>query len=355
MHNPYLPKLDAFQLTDELQRLKKIEGRKPAGWELTPQAVVWFLSGHQNVEGRPISPKYIGPVRRIELAVAALATQRGLLLTGPPGTGKSMMAYFLAMAISGETHLLVQGTAGTLEEHLRYGWNYAMLLNQGPERKALVPSAIFSAMENGKIVRIEELNRLPTDIQDSLLGILSERQMTVPELNWVLEAQPGFHLIATANTHDAGIFPLSAALQRRFHTVLLPYPTSAEEQIAILLAHTPPSIIQDWPFEMALHHVVQQLLWLAEDAHPFFQNPWRTEESLFSPLPILLDAVQHLHAFHLTQPGISLPQALAAALGTLWIKNLPEDWTNWQSWVKESVSQKPEWADLYPHFSAYQP
>ena len=76
--------------------------------------------------------------RLVEIAVASLATDRGLLLLGVPGTAKTWLGEHLAAAISGTSTLVVQGTAGTPEEALRYGWNYARLLADGPSRAALV-------------------------------------------------------------------------------------------------------------------------------------------------------------------------------------------------------------------------
>lgn len=76
-----------------------------------------------------------------------------------------------------------------------------------------------SGMRDGKIVRFEEITRTPLEVQDCLLGMLSDRVMTVPELTGEasqLYAREGFNIIATANTRDRGVNEMSAALKRRF-------------------------------------------------------------------------------------------------------------------------------------------
>ena len=100
-----------------------------------------YLLGGELADGTVITPKYVGPRRLVEVAVATLATDRALLLLGVPGTAKTWVSEHLAAAISGDSTLLVQGTAGTAEEAIRYGWNYARLLAEGPSPAALVPSA----------------------------------------------------------------------------------------------------------------------------------------------------------------------------------------------------------------------
>src|SRR5687767_1217804 len=168
------------QELDELQ--KADEGKKPSNWKLSPQSVVTYLVGGKLKNGFEISPKYIGNKRLMEIAVATLATDRALLLYGLPGTAKSWVSEHLAAAISGDSTLLVQGTAGTSEEQLRYGWNYAHLLAHGPSAEALVPSPLLHAMRAGKIARVEELTRIPADVQDSLITVLSEKTLPIPEL-----------------------------------------------------------------------------------------------------------------------------------------------------------------------------
>lgn len=207
---------------------------KPPHWLLSPWSVVTYLMGGTLADGTVITPKYVGPRRLIEVSVATLATDRALLLLGLPGTAKTWVSEHLAAAISGDSTLLVQGTAGTAEEAVRYGWNYARLLAEGPSPAALVPSPVYRAMEQGSIVRIEELTRMPSDVQDALITVLSEKVLPIPELGGEMQALSGFNLIATANNRDRGVNELSSALRRRFNTVVLPSPATVEEEVLIV-------------------------------------------------------------------------------------------------------------------------
>jgi len=219
----------------ELAALKKADKRpRPENWHLSPWAVVTYLLGGKLDDGTVIEPKYFGSKRLIEIAVATLVTDRALLLIGIPGTAKTWVSEHLAAAISGDSTLLVQGTAGLNEEAIRYGWNYARLLAEGPSEKALVPSPVMIGMKKGKIARVEELTRIPSDVQDNLITILSEKTLPVPELNTEVMAVKGFNLIATANDRDKGINDLSSALRRRFNTVVMPLPDSLEEEVTIV-------------------------------------------------------------------------------------------------------------------------
>lgn len=207
---------------DELRFLAGWDtGARPLGWQLTPRAVVTFIVGSDDAR---ISAKFVGDRALIERCVVTLAGERGLLLVGEPGTAKSMLSELLAAAISGTSALTVQGTAGTSEEQLRYGWNYALLIARGPHLEALVPSPILVAMRAGLIARIEEVTRCLPEVQDALISILSERRLSIPELGGVdglAYAQAGFNLIATANLRDRGVSEMSAALKRRFNFELV--------------------------------------------------------------------------------------------------------------------------------------
>jgi MoxR-like ATPase len=215
----------------ELAALKAADdGPRPPGWALTPKAVVTYLLG-----GAGVTPKYVGDRRLIETAVATLATDRALLLLGVPGTAKSWVSEHLAAAVSGESTLVIQGTAGTDEAQVRYGWNYAQLLAHGPSRAALVPTPLYRAMETGRLCRLEELTRMGSDVQDTLITVLSEKMMPIPELNEAVYARRGFNLIATANNRDKGVNELSSALKRRFNVVVLPLPATLEEEVSIVV------------------------------------------------------------------------------------------------------------------------
>ena len=159
-----------LQYADELAALASADRHpRPAQWRLSPWAVATYVLGGTLDDGTVIVPKYFGDRRLVEIAVATLATDRALLLLGVPGTAKSWLSEHLAAAISGTSRLIVQGTAGTSEESLRYGWNYAKLLAEGPSQSAVVPSPILRGMQAGLIVRLEELTRIPADVQDALI------------------------------------------------------------------------------------------------------------------------------------------------------------------------------------------
>lgn len=220
----------------ELQALAASDkAARPPGWALSPRAVETYILGSDKpVGGVAITPKYVGDRSIVQVAIATLASDRALMLAGEPGTAKSWLSEHLSAAISGTSALVVQGTAGTSEEHIKYGWNYALLLAEGPSPKALVASPVLRAMREGKLARFEEITRTSSEIQDSLISILSEKQTSIPELNEVVTAQRGFNIIATANTRDRGVNEMSAALKRRFNFVTVPVVEDLEQEIRIV-------------------------------------------------------------------------------------------------------------------------
>ena len=221
---------------DELSALAKSDERpRPEGWKLSPQAAVTFLMGGKLKGGMEVSAKYVGSRRLMETAVATLATDRALLLLGVPGTAKSWVSEHLAAAICGNSQRLIQCTAGTDEAQIRYGWNYAMLLAKGPSRAALVPTPLMHAMEEGSLLRLEELTRMGSDVQDTFITVLSEKMLPIPELNEAVHARRGFNVIATANNRDKGVNELSSALKRRFNVVVLPLPADLDEETGIVV------------------------------------------------------------------------------------------------------------------------
>lgn len=211
---------------EELSALKKNDdGMKPENWQLSPKAVRTFILGsskpliYRNKE-ITIKKKFFGNDALVERSIIALAGNRGLMLVGEPGTAKTMLSELLSAAICGCSTNTVQGTAGTTEDMIKYSWNYAMLLAKGPSFEALVEAPLFVGMKNGIITRFEEITRCPAEIQDSLISVLSDKVLNIPELSEeesILFAKPGFNVIGTANTRDKGVNEMSSALKRRFN------------------------------------------------------------------------------------------------------------------------------------------
>ena len=205
----------------------------PTGWRMSPRSVLTYICGGKAGD-TVITPKYIGHQRLVEIAIATLVTDRALLLIGEPGTAKSWLSEHLTAAINGDSTRVIQGTAGTTEEQIRYSWNYAMLIAQGPSPAAMLKSPVYRAMEEGAIARVEEISRCASEVQDALISILSEKRLSVPELGLEVPAQKGFSVIATANTRDKGVNDMSAALKRRFNIVVLPTPGDINTEMEIV-------------------------------------------------------------------------------------------------------------------------
>jgi MoxR-like ATPase len=211
---------------------------RPKNWKLTPASVVRFVLGD---EASGIAPKFVGRRSFVERCVVALATNRGLMLIGDPGTAKSWLSELLAAAFSHDSSLTIQGSAGTNEDAIKYSWNYALLLAEGPSERSLVPAPLYRGMKEGKIVRFEEITRCPLEMQDVLLSILSDRVMAVPELEGearTLFAHTGFNVIATANTRDRGVNEMSAALKRRFNFETVHPIADLAEEMALVQRET---------------------------------------------------------------------------------------------------------------------
>ncbi|MDP9402018.1 MAG: AAA family ATPase [Actinomycetota bacterium] len=206
------------RFADELDKLRaKDKGPRPPGWALSLDAARRFVTGDPRAGS---TRKFVGDPSLIDRTLVTLATSRGLMLVGEPGTAKSMLSELLAAAISGDSTLTIQGGAATTEDQIKYSWNYALLVAEGPTQRSLVPAPMLRGMAEGKIVRFEEITRCPLEVQDSLLSLLSDRVLAIPELHGeagMVFARDGFNVIATANTRDRGVNEMSAALKRRFN------------------------------------------------------------------------------------------------------------------------------------------
>lgn len=346
-----LPAEEAF--SKELSALAEVDDRpKPASWRLSPGAVVTYLLGGRLENGFEVQPKYYGKRRIIEVAVATLATDRALLLTGIPGTAKTWVSEHLAAAISGDSRLLVQGTAGLTEESLRYGWNYARLLSEGPSEAAMVASPVMAAMQEGKLVRVEELTRIPSDVQDALITILSEKVLPIPELNKDIQAQRGFNLIATANDRDRGINDLSSALRRRFNTVVLPLPSSLEEEVTIVknrVEQLGQSLAL--PAEAAPVAEIKRLVTIFRELRSGKTEDGRTRVKSPSSTLSTAEAISVINsgqalATHFGN-GVITPKDIATALTGAIVKDPVADEKIWMEYLDTVVRSRANWRDLY--------
>lgn len=341
------------QFAEELEALSRLDSRqRPPNWKLSPWAVTTYILGGQLENGFVVSPKYIGNRRIMEVAVATLATDRALLLIGVPGTAKTWVSEHLAAAISGDSTLLIQGTAGTAEEAIRYGWNYARLLAEGPSDKAIVSSPIMVAMRTGKIARVEELTRIPSDVQDTLITILSEKTLPIPELGSEAQAVKGFNVIATANNRDRGVNELSSALRRRFNTVVLPLPATVDEEVDIVRRRVESlGRALEIPAQPPALEEIRRIVLIFRELRAGMTNDGKTK--LKSPSGTLSTA----EAISVVNSGLALSahfgdgklrahDVASGLLGAI-IKDPVQDKIVWQEYLETVVKERKDWKDLY--------
>ncbi|MBA8793019.1 MoxR-like ATPase [Friedmanniella endophytica] len=338
---------------DELAALAAADDRpRPPRWRLSPWAVTTYLLGGTLGDGTVITPKYLGSRRLMEIAVASLATDRALLLLGVPGTAKTWVGEHLAAAVSGSSALVVQGTAGTPEESLRYGWNYARLLAEGPSRAALVPSPVMRAMESGAVVRIEELTRIPADVQDALITILSEKTLPVPELDTQVPARPGFNVIATANNRDKGVNELSSALKRRFNTVVLPLPDTLEQEVEIVRTRVAAiGAGLALPADVGATSEIERVVTVFRELRSGTTADQRTTVKSPSATLSTAEAISVMTnglalAAHFGDGTVRADDVAAGLVGAV-VKDPVQDRLVWQEYLETVVKDRRSWADLY--------
>lgn len=351
---PEILRQHAEQLfAQELEELQKQDGQKrPANWELSPQAVVTYLLGGKLKNGFEVSPKYIGKRSLMEIAVATLTTDRALLLYGLPGTAKSWVSEHLAAAISGDSTLVVQGTAGTSEESVRYGWNYARLIAEGPSSAALVETPVMRGMKMGKIARIEELTRIGADVQDALITILSEKSLPVPELNFEIQAIKGFNIIATANNRDKGVNELSGALKRRFNTVVLPLPATIEEEIEIVRRRVESfEKIMELPAQPPALQEIRRIVTIFRELRAGVTLDNKTKIKIPSGTLSTAEAISVVNsglsmAAYFGDGELKAGDLAASIIGSV-IKDPVQDKVIWQEYLETVVKPRTEWSDIY--------
>ena len=337
----------------ELEELiKQDSGHTPQNWKMSPPSVVTYLMGGTLKNGFEVTPKYIGNKRLMEIAVATLTTDRALLLYGLPGTAKSWVSEHLSAAISGDSTMIVQGTAGTSEESIRYGWNYARLLAEGPTENALVATPVMRAMQLGKIVRMEELTRIGADVQDTLITILSEKSLPIPELNTEIQAVRGFNVIATANNRDKGVNELSSALKRRFNTVILPVPDSIEEEIDIVKRRVESfEKVMQLPAEKPALQEIRRIVVMFRELRNGVTTDGKTKIKTPSGTLSTAEAISVMNnglsmAAYFGDGRLTAADLAAGIIGAV-IKDPVQDKLVWQEYVETVIKNREEWKDIY--------
>ena len=348
-----------IKYAEELTYLaKQDKGDKPFSWRLSPVMVKTFILGSTPSQklSRKIEQKWYGDPAVVERAIVTLASDRGLLLIGDPGTGKSWLAELLAAAICNNSTYVVQGTAGTTEEQIKYSWNVAMVIASGQSLSSLIPSPIMTGMQAGVLGRFEELTRCTSDVQDALISILSEKYVSIPELKEdnIVFAQPGFNVIATANSRDRGVNDLSSALKRRFNFIHIPVVTNKKQEKEIILFRTK-DLLNRHGFEVDLPPTLLDVLLQtfsdlreANDAASSDDQKIESALSTAEQIGVLEDAVLHSHYFgETTLEAKTLARSLVATL----VRRLPEDVSVlnkfWHSVVeKRSQENQGDWVSF---------
>ncbi len=341
------------QYKEELEELiKQDSGFKPTNWKMSPQSVVTYLMGGKLSNGFTVAPKYIGNRRLIEIAVATLTTDRALLLYGIPGTAKSWVSEHITAAITGNSTLIIQGTAGISEEAIRYGWNYAKLLAEGPSAGALVETPMMRAMKKGSIARVEELTRIPSDVQDTLITVLSEKAMPIPELNTEIQAVRGFNVIATANNRDKGVNELSSALKRRFNTVILPVPATTEEEVNIVHTRVSSSIKNlELPASEPTLKEIQRIVRIFRELRSGVTEDGRTKIKSPSGTVSTAEAISVVNsalslAAHFGNGKLNAHDMASGLVGAI-VKDPVQDAVVWKEYLETVVKPRSEWKDIY--------
>lgn len=325
----------------------------PTGWRMSPKSVLTYLTGNTSVKGVEITPKYMGSRRLVEIAIATLVTDRALLLIGEPGTAKSWLSEHLAAAVNGDSTKVVQGTAGTTEEQIRYSWNYAMLIARGPSMEAMVKTPVYRAMETGSIARIEEISRCASEVQDALISILSEKRLSVPELGLEVPAAKGFSVIATANTRDKGVNDMSAALKRRFNIVVLPTPADMATEMDIVRTRVAQlssglDLNAKKPDTDAVEKVVTIFRELRKGATLDGKQKLKTTSGVLSTaeaISLLTNAMALAGSFG---GGTITDEDLAAALQGAVVKDEEQDKVCWKEYLENVMKKRGSaWLGLY--------
>ena len=217
----------------------------------------------------------------------------------------------------------------------------------------MVPSPVMVGMQTGKLVRLEELTRIPSDVQDALITILSEKILPIPELNKEVQAVRGFNIIATANDRDKGVNELSSALRRRFNTVVMPLPATLEEEVRIVTDRSSAAAagMELPPIKKDVAAEITRLVTIFRELRNGKTEDGRTQvkqpSSTLSTAEAISVVNQSRALSHHFGSGSLEPEHLAASLTGAIIKDRGQDEAVWREYLEVVVRTRKGWEDLW--------
>ncbi|MCU0261183.1 MAG: MoxR family ATPase [Ilumatobacteraceae bacterium] len=190
-----------------------------------------------------LSTHLVGRRREIELVVAALSAARHVLFEGPPGTGKSTLLRAVAVEL-GIGFEFVEGNAELTPARLVGHFDPARVMQEGYRPAVFIDGPLASALRNGSLLYLEEINRIPEETLNVLVTVMSERELNVPRLGRI-EAAPGFRLVGAMNPFDSvGTARISAAIYDRVCRIAVGYQSAEDEEE--ITDRIVPGLDQDW-------------------------------------------------------------------------------------------------------------
>jgi MoxR-like ATPase len=179
-----------------------------------------------------VDERIVGLRREAEVLAATLASGCHVVLEGPPGTGKSTLLRAVAEG-AGLGMEFVEGNAELTPARLLGHFDPALVLEAGYKPDIFVDGPLLGALRDGSLLYIEELNRVPEETLNVLVGALAEGEIHIPRLGRV-PAASSFRLIAAMNPFDAvGTARVSQAISDRMCRIAIAYQDAPGEQAIV--------------------------------------------------------------------------------------------------------------------------
>jgi MoxR-like ATPase len=211
---------------------------------------------------------------------------------------------------------------------------------------------MMNAMRSGRLCRIEELTRIAPEVQDTLITVLSEKTLPVPELNTEVQARKGFNVIATANNRDKGVNELSSALTRRFNTVVLPVPETIVEEVEIVERRVASlGRVLELPAERPALEEIRRVVTVFRELRGGVTEDGRTKLKTPTGTLSTAEAISVLTAGLASAAfygdGVMKANDVAAGLTGAIVKDPVQDRVAWLEYLQTVVRERKGWKDLY--------